>query len=304
MRVVILIGSLISLWGTVQSEPVFAQTQESLQAQKINIAGRQRMLTQRLAKAACFIATFSDVERHRKILLESIQMINDNHKALLYGDSRNAIPAERNRSIQTELLQMNDVWEMMDFGARLLGESASLPGLGADLIAHYNLIALEKTEHLVRLMEMAYAETDEMQEGNVRALNVAARQRMLIQKAVKEFCLITYGVDAQKNKSNLAQTVHLFDDSVEDLRSGDPQQGIAAVPTQDIRNKLSEIKMEWQFPRGILLAVASGFQARGSDFEKIANSNEQLLEQADQMVEMLVDYYRNAPITNMPVPEG
>lgn len=92
--------------------------------------------------------------------------------------------------------------------------------------------------------------------------------------------------------------MHLFDTAIEDLRSGNPRQGISAVPTFEIRNELSQVKVDWQLPRGVLLAVASGFQARASDFEKIAKSNEALLREANQIVHMLVEHYKDTPASS------
>lgn len=294
MRRFILIGSVFSLLSTFAYAPVFAETTQRMQAQKIDLAGRQRMLSQRLAKAACFIATFSDVEEHRKILLQSADLLKASHAALKNGSSQEGFPPESNKAILEELDKLDTALKMLDFGARLLGESASLPGLGVDLVAQYNLDALLQFERVVKIMEMEYASSQQMSSAQARALNVAGRQRMLIQKAAKEFCLITYGVNVAENRANLAKTVHTFDTAIEDLRSGNPRQGISAVPTSEIRNELSQIKVDWQSPRGVLLAVASGFQARASDFEKIAKSNEALLREANQVVHMLVEYYKDA----------
>ncbi len=294
MRRFILIGSVFSLLSTFAHAPIFAETTQRIQAQKIDLAGRQRMLSQRLAKAACFIATFSDVERHRQILLQTADLLKVSHDALKNGRSQEGILPESNKAIREELDKLDHVLEMLDFGARLLGESAALPGLGVDLIAQYNLEALGQFERVVKVMEMEYASSQQIASGQARALNIAGRQRMLIQKAAKEFCLITYGVDVDKNRASLAKTVHTFDTAIEDLRSGNPRQGISAVPTLEIRNELSQMKVDWQSPRGVLLAVASGFQARTSDFEKIAKSNEALLHGANQVIQMLVEYYKDA----------
>lgn len=83
----------------------------------INMAGRQRMLSQKLSKEAILLA-YTETDEERKSILESIQITqkewNEAHQILKFGDENTGIEAEKSEeltamfdSIQTSFDQVN-----------------------------------------------------------------------------------------------------------------------------------------------------------------------------------------------------
>jgi len=277
-----------------ESVPVYAET--SYAARKINMAGRQRMLTQRLAKAACYIASFSDVKRHSAMLTQARDLFAESHRVLRQGSMELGIQATTDPQVLDLLATQEKSWRLIDFGAHLLADLPHVPGLGVDLIARYNLNLLEQADRVVGLLEAHTGEASDTVGG--RLVNIAGRQRMLTQKAAKEFCLIAYGIDPAKNRNHLRKSVETFDQALAILREGDPARGLDAVSDMDVGLQLNGIQGQWSRLSPILLKVAQGGQASSADFKLVGQLSEVLLQDSDDVVALLVDYFERTEQTN------
>jgi nitrate/nitrite-specific signal transduction histidine kinase len=123
--------------GAVALFAVLAQLkiQHSIQQQEqdsrvINIAGRQRMLSQSLAKLALNIGTAeerSDLERHVREMRAVLDQWSSSHAALLRGDPGQGLPPTEDREIIDLYSRIEPHFERMHrAGVRLL-ETASDP---------------------------------------------------------------------------------------------------------------------------------------------------------------------------------
>ncbi|NVK19214.1 MAG: type IV pili methyl-accepting chemotaxis transducer N-terminal domain-containing protein [Methylocystaceae bacterium] len=267
-----------------------AQADDSVNALKIDIAGRQRMLTQRIAKAACYIATYNDVDKHIRMLKDAIELFNQSHEALQYGDLNLGILGEDDPTVLRELQKIDEPWALLHFASRLLLDMPNYPGSDIDMVAKFNVPALQQAHQTVMVMEKAYAEEATDQSSMLAAINLAGRQRMLTQKAAKEFCLFSYGYNSEENRAELHKTINAFDQALEDLKDGNPATNIPPAPTSEIYDHLLRIKADWQKARTIFLNTVNGDDAQSADFKTIADLNETLLQQSDQIVKMLVAF--------------
>lgn len=283
---------LLALSFTVLLTPVTpsVQASDAVDALKIDMAGRQRMLTQRIAKAACYIATYNDVDKHVRMLKEAVDLFAQSHDALQYGDLSLGILGEDNATVLRELQKIEEPWRLLDFASRLLLDMPNYPGSDINMVAEFNMPALKQANKAVMAMEDAYRDDDEQQSSMLTAINLAGRQRMLTQKAAKEFCLFSYGYDRENNRAELHKTINAFDQAIEDLKDGDPARNIPPAPTSDIYDQLVRVKSDWQKARSIFLNTVNGDDAQSADFKTIAELNETLLQQSDQIVKMLVAF--------------
>lgn len=267
---------------SVEAETTYA-------ARKIDMAGRQRMLTQRIAKAACYIASFSDVKRHTAMLAQATDLFDKSHRTLRQGSMDLGIQATIDPQILDQLKAQDKNWRLINFGAHLLGDLPHVPGLGVDLIARYNMQVLQQADHVVGLLEVRNGEQTDTTDA--RLVNLAGRQRMLTQKAAKEFCLIAYGIQPAENRNHLRETVATFDQALDILRDGDPDSGLAAVPDMEVNLRLNGIQAEWARLRSVLLEVAHGGQASSADFKLVGSASETLLQDSNDVVTLLVEYF-------------
>ena len=78
---------------------------------RINIAGRQRMLTQRMAKAVCFIHEGFDVDMHVKMLADDHVLFTNTLDTLLNGGGKHDLEPETDRRTLEELGHVSKQWE-------------------------------------------------------------------------------------------------------------------------------------------------------------------------------------------------
>jgi|GEM_PF-852400 len=267
---------------------------ESITSKKINLAGRQRMLSQRIAKASCYISTFTEVPKHVAILRDSINSFEEAHNALKLGSRNLQLPSEKNTVILAELKKLDPILRHLNFASTILIETPHLPGLDMDIIAELDQPALAQANEIVKAIEQTSSNENSETNSNGlslnKAINLAGRQRMLIQKATKEFCFITYGLNVLKNEENLLKTIHLLDRSFNRLIAGDPDQSITVPPTVEIANNLKRIKAQWLVIRHIMKKTNHNELPQSNDFKIISDINEPLMEQMDSVVKLYVEH--------------
>ncbi len=138
------------------------------------------------------------------------------------------------------------------------------------------------------------------QEVNGRSINMAGRQRMLIQKMSKESFLLFLQAQSQedlkKGISDVNKTSALFDKTLKGLISGDQEHGLMACTDKKVLLKLQEVNQLWvRFQGHIndLTAFGPGTSRGKKALEAIKTENLPLLERMNEAV-MLYEKSSNA----------
>ncbi len=284
LSIVLAFLSLICLFG-VPVSPVLAN--DDVMASKINLAGRQRMLTQRIAKAACYISLFSNVDKHLEMLERSSKEFDNNLISLRHGNPGLQFPAEKDPAVLMGFNRVEETWKYLKFASNLLLETPDYPGADVDLIAEFNMPALTQSHAIVQLLENQMSGGNDIT-GLIPAINVAGRLRMLSQKSAKEFCLVSYGKNVRKHQLDLKKSIEEFDQTISDLKNGNENRNILPVPTREILDVLLNIESHWLRARDVMINAADKQNSRSADFKVISFTNEVLLQQSNRMVRKLV----------------
>ena len=77
----------------------------------INVAGRQRMLTQKMTKEKLLIAK-GQAEYNEK-LHETIKLFDDSLQVLMNGDLNQTIAKPTNEDIKAQLIKVSDIWDKL-----------------------------------------------------------------------------------------------------------------------------------------------------------------------------------------------
>ena len=189
----------------------------------INLAGKQRMLTQKMSKEALFIAKGIDVEANTASLKKTASLFDKTLKGLVAGDSGLNLPKTDNKEILAQLQVVSDLWG--PFQANIDKVAAgSADKATFEAIAKENLPLLKNMNKAVQMY--AEASGSKLDPAMAKTINLAGKQRMLTQKMTKELLLVANGIDADANTANTKKTADLFEATLNDLIAGTKDAGI------------------------------------------------------------------------------
>jgi len=222
----------------------------------INKAGRQRMLSQRMAKAYFQIGQQVEVERSKKILDSSVATFDRQLVEL-----KNFSPTPE---IKENYLKLEKAWlgykdllvgapPSPDNGRKVLEISDQVLGL-----AHQGTLLLEKQSTSTA----------------GRLVNISGRQRMLSQRMAKFYQAIAWGVGNDKSAAEL-------DKARKEFVAAQLELAAAPANTPQIKESLDLVKQQWMFFENALN------QKAGPDKRPqtaVATTSERILEEMETVV--------------------
>ncbi|MEL6964628.1 MAG: type IV pili methyl-accepting chemotaxis transducer N-terminal domain-containing protein, partial [Pseudomonadota bacterium] len=254
-------------------------------ARKVNVSGRQRMLSQRMAKAACLMARDISFASNYDQLTQAYTLFTRSDVALRAGDEQMGLSEEGLPDVLDALAAIDQPWSAyssilenaVQSGSVESADLQTLDGDSRDVLKYMNIAVFK--------IARAYANVSaEVPLGLTITIDVAGRQRMLTQKAVKEACLMATAEDPLVYADRLGETIELFDLSLKALRDGYEDVGVIAAPTREIDRKLLEVAGLWQPVKSILDRAAEGQVLSDRDLSKVARMSEPLLQTMNEAV--------------------
>ena len=259
----------------------------------INLAGKQRMLTQKMSKEVMLIALDIHKEDNIHNLRISRDLFDQTLQGLRHGDKELGLPATKDKKILAHLNEVERLWRYFDNATAEVFKKKRAGGLEIKKITALSLPLLRRMDQTVTLYEK-----DASLKGTdpflATAINLSGRQRMLTQKMIKEFLLITYGYNVQENKKNLKKTTALFEKTLQGLISGDTSIGLKPAPNKPIKEHLRRVESLWLEMRPLINIALNGGKITDKVKKQIARQNVQLLKQMDIAVNML-EKFQNTP---------
>ncbi|ODS31255.1 MAG: hypothetical protein SCARUB_03624 [Candidatus Scalindua rubra] len=198
---------------------------------KINLAGKQRMLTQKMSKEAIAL---SQGIGSTESLEKTANLFDKTLRGLISGDEELRLSPTKDPKIISQLNHIQGLWQ--DFRANLNAVLANPTGAVAALsyINENNIELLKESHKVVTLLESNAFDS--------KTINLAGKQRMLTQKMVKE----TLGlVQGSVPGDTLEGTANLFDKTLKGLISGDAELGLSAMTDSAILAQLRSVQTLW-----------------------------------------------------------
>lgn len=225
---------------------------------RVNIAGKLRMLSQRIPAAACNLhAGISPVES-RAALDAAVKEFDSILYALEFGDTEiGVLSSETSLRTQRMISDLGDIFTPLKSAIDADADPA-LSEATVRLLADRNMDVLDSAIQLVSRVSGQYLNPAALLQSDAMAIDIAGRQRMLTQKMSKEVCQVMSGLDAPASVEALAGTMSMFEASLGALREGMDQAGIQPPPNEDIVRGLEIVQFDWGMVRGNVAYVIEG----------------------------------------------
>ena len=194
----------------------------------VDLAGQQRMLSQRIVKSWCQIGLNVMPQLSKRQLDAALRQFEDNLKAL---DVAATGPEAR-----TALAGLRAAWTPLQAAARGVirqDDAAQLDARAEDV--------LMAAERLTRVLQDASATPQS------RWVNLAGRQRMLSQRLVKIYMLRQWWVDNTALRDEMERVQHEFFGALTSM-----QQHAAGNPA--LREELDNLGLQWEWLRTTIAA--------------------------------------------------
>ncbi|WP_295756346.1 type IV pili methyl-accepting chemotaxis transducer N-terminal domain-containing protein [Undibacterium sp.] len=237
-----------------------AQAQVSSMAEAINKSGRQRMLSQRMAKAYLQIGMEVDLEKSKKIL--DLSLSNFDRQAV---ELRAFAPSPE---IKSALLEMEKTWS--SYKELLVGKAAN---------KHDAKAILSLSEEMLRMNDSITSQLEKHAgSSNGQLVNLAGRQRMLSQRMAKYYQAAQWGLMPADGSAKLEAARKEFIASMNTLSK-------APINNTRIKEELEMAQQQWLFFDNAIKQTEDS-KGRNMAATNVATTSERLLEIMDKVTNL------------------
>ena len=259
-------------------------------ANDINLAGKQRMLTQKMAKDLLFIEKDIDRERYLNDLKESKELFSKTLKGLVNGNKELNLIGTRLPKITKQLKKVDGLWkdEMVLISKPNENIKESIDNLDTILV-EMNRAVTYYTQSLTRQKQRFQLSSiigDFMNKTKrlKKRVNLSGKQRMLTQKMTKLALLISSNVDIQKNRENLSSASKLYDKTLNAFKSGDKELGCVPMDSKEIKGAIATIEAEWNPFYTHIQKIIENKDSKKISLAYVVKHNEKLLKLSNDLV--------------------
>ncbi|MBS1257641.1 MAG: hypothetical protein MAG551_00685 [Candidatus Scalindua arabica] len=238
----------------------------------INLAGKQRMLTQKMSKEAIAL---SQGTGSKESLEKTVNLFDRTLKGLISGDTGLGLPPTTNIQIVNQLNHVQKLWKDLRVNMDVVLANSAETTAALTYLNDNNITLLKEMNKAVGMLEKNSFDS--------KTVNLAGKQRMLTQKMVKE----TLGlVQGSTSADTVKGTSNLFDKTLKGLISGDSDLGLSAMPEGAILAQLTKLQGLWKDFNGRVSTVLKLAPETNNALAYINGNNVELLKEMNKGVGM------------------
>ncbi len=228
---------------------LYAMSDKEL-ANSINLAGKERMLTQKMSKEALLIKLGIDEKKNAKELKATSALFDRILKGLQAGDKTLGLVATKDKKIQEHLKGIDKQWQEFYKNIKKI-YSLEKDESAYAYVKENNLALLENMNRAVSM----YAKLGNSGRNKLKMandINLAGKQRMLTQMIAKDILMYQANMDAQEKLANLNNSLKLFDKTLNGLYNGDKELDLVGTKLPKIRKQLDVAKSSWSRAKDLI----------------------------------------------------
>ena len=238
----------------------------------INLAGKQRMLTQKMSKESLAL---SQGTGSKESLQKTVNLFDKTLKGLIAGDTGLGLPPTTNIKIVNQLNHVQKLWKDLRVNMDVVLANSAETTTALSYLNDNNITLLKEMNKAVGMLEKNSYDS--------KTVNLAGKQRMLTQKMVKE----TLGlVQGSTSADALKGTSTLFDKTLKGLISGDSDLGLPAMAEGAILAQLTSVQALWKDFSGNVNTVLRLAPETNTALAYINGHNVELLKEMNKGVGM------------------
>jgi len=274
---------LAGLCGAGYGQQAWAEVDAAQNARnRISLAARQRMLSQRMAKSACLSMVSVDAEVEARRAHDAATSFDEMLVSFAEGNAEQGVLKETYPDVRAGLARTAALSSGLTASVRQIA-AGDLHTVVVWLMVSRNVPALTEMNATMELMEAHYG-TAQIDPGIAAAIVLAGRQGMLSQKMVKELCFLSIGIGGADVREALADTVDVFDTALHRLFRGGKDGALGGKPKPKQRGQLRAVKKSWKPMKQMLEEVVGGGEITEEILRDAARQSEVVLQEADALV--------------------
>jgi hypothetical protein len=202
------------------------------------------MLTQRMSKVVLLISLGIDTKKYSKKLDTFSKLYDKTLKGFKKGDESLELTATKNKDVLKQIDAVEKLWKPFYENVQKVVKDGTKAKDAISFIVKNNEEMLSSSNDLVTAFEKSNVDLDYLSKFRLRVVNLAGRQRMLVQKMTKEKLLVHEVKDASY-KDKLKKSIELFDSSLTTLINGNKENNISKPTDGDLKAQYDKVSKLW-----------------------------------------------------------
>ncbi|WP_230374362.1 type IV pili methyl-accepting chemotaxis transducer N-terminal domain-containing protein [Pontivivens ytuae] len=254
---------------------------------RIDLAGSQRMLSQRALRGACYTAAGLGDPAMSMRLNADIAEFKRRTSLILDGDDGIGLDPERSPIIRSDYEDRVLVpWQTFETSAVYIAARGYAEGTELHDMAERGQSILDDLDMTVSHYEEKYARGNTLGPEESRTLNVYAAQRMLSQRVANQHCLVALEVNSDAARQRLAGSFERFDTALRDMENGNVDERMLP-PSRAVEPVLACMRRDVEAIRPAIMSAVSGARPTQPELALLRDASSRLLVQAQGAVTLL-----------------
>jgi hypothetical protein len=217
---------------------------EAAQLHIVHMAGRSRSMTQHIVMEFLLAAVGVHTAEKLRDLEEAREHCRRIIAGLRKGDERLALPGTKNPEILDDLSKVDTLWARFESA---VGDSIAAGEVSADQVRAVADLSGPLAVALGGMVDAFEYYAYGGRTFSVLGRTVAAveRQNARVHQMAKEYLLIAYGHEVERNKIRLSESAAMFERTLKGLVSGDPELRLLPAPSAELQVQYKVVRNIW-----------------------------------------------------------